>query len=181
MDIRNGQLEVWTVGHSTRAIDELIEALQSFEIAVLVDVRSYPGSRRYPQFNKANLKDSLEAAGIEYVHKPQLGGRRPARKDSTNLAWRNESFRGYADYMETESFRQAIEDLLGLAREHRTAVMCAEAVWWRCHRALISDYLKARGIIVTHILAAGKSESHPYTSVARIVNGELSYKALLAS
>jgi|SRR6266516_4318682 len=181
MNIHNGQLEVWTVGHSTRPIDELIETLKSFKIALLVDVRSYPGSRRYPQFNKANLADSLEAAGITYVHKPQLGGRRRARKDSTNIAWRNESFRGYADYMETESFREAIEDLLELAREDRTAVMCAEAVWWRCHRALISDYLKARGITVTHILAADKSQPHPYTSAARIVNGELSYKALLAS
>ncbi|HEY3026649.1 MAG TPA: DUF488 domain-containing protein [Pyrinomonadaceae bacterium] len=181
MDIHNGQLEVWTVGHSTRPIDELLDILKSFKIATLVDVRSYPGSRRYPQFNKANLAASLEAAGIEYVHQPQLGGRRPARKDSTNIAWRNESFRGYADYMETESFREAIEDLLGLAREQRTAVMCAEAVWWRCHRALISDYLKARGITVIHILAADKSEPHPYTSAARIVNGELSYKALLAS
>src|SRR5437870_13796202 len=177
MEIHQGQVEVWTVGHSTRPIDELIEALKSFKIAILVEVRSYPGSRRYPQFNKANLADSLEAAGIEYVHKPQLGGRRRARKDSTNIAWRNESFRGYADYMESESFREAIEDLLELAREDRTAVMCAEVVWWRCHRALISDYLKARDIEVMHIMDANKTEPHPYTSAARIVDGKLSYGA----
>jgi len=177
----NDLLELWTVGHSTRQLEEFLAALESFKIATLVDVRSYPGSRRYPQFNKANLAASLEAASIEYLHKPELGGRRQARKDSTNIAWRNESFRGYADYMETDSFRAAVEELLGLVRRNPTAIMCAEAVWWRCHRSLISDYLKARGVSVTHILAAAKAEAHPYTSAARIVDGELSYKALLAS
>ena len=176
-----GMAVFFTIGHSTRSIDEFVQMLRCARVEAVVDVRAVPRSRTNPQFNKANLADSLEAAGIGYVHRPQLGGRRRARKDSTNIAWRNESFRGYADYMETESFREAIEDLLELAREDRTAVMCAEAVWWRCHRALISDYLKARGVMVTHILAADKSEPHPYTSAARIVNGELSYKALLAS
>jgi len=110
---------------------------------------------------------------------PELGGRRRARKDSTNIAWRNEGFRGYADYMETDVFREGVEELLKLAQGSRTAIMCAEAVWWRCHRSLISDYLKASGHLVTHILAAAKAEPHPYTSAARIVDGELSYKALL--
>ena len=174
------QVEVWTVGHSTRPLEEFLEALQSFNIATLVDVRSFPGSRRYPQFNKDNLAASLQTANIEYLHHPELGGRRRARKDSTNIAWRNEGFRGYADYMETDSFRAAVEKLLALARGSRTAIMCAEAVWWRCHRSLISDYLKADGIEVTHVLAARKAEPHPYTSVARIIDGELSYKALLA-
>jgi len=176
--ITEGKLEVWTVGHSTRPIEELIEALRSFEIKVLADVRSYPGSQRYPQFNKENLKASLTEAGIDYQHFPELGGRRRARPDSLNMAWRNESFRGYADYMETKDFGDGILRLLKLARLGRTAVMCSEAVWWRCHRSLISDHLKAMGIEVNHIMRTGKSEPHPFTSAARIVNGELSYRGV---
>ena len=174
------KLEIWTVGHSTRPIEELIEALRSFEITVLADVRSYPGSKRYPQFNKENLKASLTEAGIDYQHFPELGGRRRASPDSLNMAWRNESFRGYADYMETEAFRDGILRLLEIARVSKTAVMCSEAVWWRCHRSLISDYLKAQGIEVNHIMRTGKSERHPFTSAARIVNGELSYRGVFA-
>src|SRR5258707_9463589 len=173
------KLELWTVGHSTRALDEFIEALQSFEITLLADVRSFPGSRRYPHFNREQLDLSLAGAGIEYQHFPELGGRRRARPDSVNMTWRNESFRGYADYMETDAFRQGIARLLNVARACPTVVMCAEAVWWRCHRSLISDYLKASGVEVTHIIAAGKSEPHPFTSAARIVNGELSYGGIL--
>jgi uncharacterized protein (DUF488 family) len=173
------KLELWTVGHSTRPIEQLVEALRSFEIKVIADVRSFPGSRRYPQFNKEQLKASLAADGIEYQHFPELGGRRRARPDSLNMAWRNESFRGYADYMETVDFREGMAHLLDVAREHRTAIMCAEAVWWRCHRSLISDYLKAKGVEVTHIMAPGKSEAHPFTSAARIVDGELSYRGIL--
>jgi len=153
--------------------------LNSFEIKVLVDVRSFPGSRRYPQFNKENLQACLAEAGIEYQHQPALGGRRRMRPDSTNLAWRNESFRGYADYMETPGFLQGIEQLLEVARLRRTAIMCSEAVWWRCHRSMISDYLKAHGHEVIHVMAVGKSEEHPYTSAARIVDGELSYRGIL--
>jgi Protein of unknown function, DUF488 len=153
--------------------------LESFEIQVLADVRSFPGSRRYPQFNKENLRSALAAVGIEYQHFPELGGRRRARPDSLNMAWRNESFRGYADYMETKDFAAGITRLLELAAETRTAVMCAEAVWWRCHRSLISDYLKAQRVKVIHILSLGKSQEHPFTSAARIVNGELSYHGLL--
>jgi uncharacterized protein (DUF488 family) len=174
------KLEISTVGHSTRPIKELIEALRSFEIKVLADVRSYPGSKRYPQFNKENLKASLTEAAIAYQHFPELGGRRRARPDSLNMAWRNESFRGYADYMETEAFRDGILRLLEIARVSKTAVMCSEAVWWRCHRSLISDYLKAQGIEVNHIMRTGKSERHPFTSAARIVNGELSYRGVFA-
>ena len=174
------KLEIWTIGHSTRSIEDFIEALASFEVKVLADVRSYPGSKRYPQFNRENLKTSLTQVGIDYEHFPELGGRRRARPDSLNLAWRNESFRGYADYMETESFRDGILRLLEIARVSRTAVMCSEAVWWRCHRSLISDYLKAKGIEVNHIIRIGKSEGHPFTSAARIVNGELSYRGVFA-
>ncbi len=169
-------MRIWTVGHSTRAIDEFISLIQANDIKLLADVRSLPGSRRYPQFNREMLAGSLGKAGIRYEYFPELGGRRKPRKDSPNTAWRNESFRGYADYMETEEFRKGVERLLDLAAgAGPTAIMCAEAVWWRCHRSLISDYLKARRIEVMHILDANKTQAHPYTSAARIVNGELSY------
>jgi uncharacterized protein (DUF488 family) len=172
-------LTVWTIGHSTRSIDEFIAALSAFQIQVLVDVRSFPGSRRYPHFNRENLAISLVDAGIEYLHFPELGGRRRARADSQNLVWRNESFRGYADYMETEDFRKGVSRLIDLASSRRTAIMCSESVWWRCHRSMISDYLKAQGIEVMHIGAAGKSDAHPFTSAARIINGQLSYRGVL--
>ena len=174
------KLKLWTVGHSTRPIEEFVEALRSFEIKVLIDVRSFPGSRRCPQFNQEQLNASLAEAGIQYQHFPELGGRRRVRPDSINVAWRNESFRGYADYMDTEDFRGGITRLLDVARARRTAIMCAEAVWWRCHRSMISDYLRAKGIEVNHIMGAGKSEPHPFTSAARIVNGELSYRGVFA-
>ncbi|HEV8618630.1 MAG TPA: DUF488 domain-containing protein [Candidatus Udaeobacter sp.] len=196
---------IWTIGHSTRAIDIFISLLEENGIKVVADVRRLPGSKRYPQFNRETLAKSLKEHGIRYEHFPELGGRRKAKKDSHNTAWRNASFRGYADHMETEEFRTGIERLLDLAQEtqpirspssspspqrekgsplpsgegrgegNRIALMCAEAVWWRCHRALISDYLKMRGVEVVHIVDAKKTEPHPYTSAARIVNGELKY------
>ena len=169
---------IWTIGHSTRNIDFLISLLEENGIKALVDVRSLPGSKRYPQFNREALSESLNARGIRYEHFPELGGRRKARPDSHNTAWRSISFRGYADYMETEEFRTGIERFLALARDTGpTAIMCAEAVWWRCHRSLISDYLKSHGVEVMHILDSNKIEAHPFTSAARIVNGELSYRA----
>jgi len=175
-----GQLpSVFTIGHSTRSLDEFIEILKSFQIEILVDVRSFPGSRRYPHFNREALKGSLRTSGIDYIHLPELGGRRRPLPDSLNMTWRNESFRGYADYMETDEFRDGIDRLLALGRDRRTVIMCSEAVWWRCHRSMISDYLKGKGVDVIHILAAGKSEAHPYTSAARIVNGDLSYRGVL--
>ena len=171
-------MRIWTIGHSTRLIDDFISLLEGNGIKVLADVRTLPGSKRYPQFNKEALAESLSARGIRYEHFPELGGRRKPKADSRNTAWRNASFRGYADYMETEQFYKGIERLLALAREAGpTAIMCAEAVWWRCHRSLISDYLKARGIEVTHILATNKIDPHPYTSAARIVNSGLSYES----
>jgi len=173
------EVGIWTIGHSTRSIEEFVDALKSYEIQVLVDVRSFPGSRRYPHFNREALRGSLRAAGIDYVHLPELGGRRKPRPDSLNMTWRYGSFRGYADYMETDEFRTGIDRLLTLARDRRTAIMCSEAVWWRCHRSMISDYLKAKDVDVIHILAAGKSAAHAYTSAARIVNGELSYRGVL--
>jgi len=173
------QISLWTIGHSTLSIEDFINRLKSFEIQLLADVRSYPGSRRYPHFNKENLNVSLADAGIRYDHFPELGGRRRARPDSLNMTWRNESFRGYADYMETNEFRQGVERLLELAAKQRLAIMCSEAVWWRCHRSLISDYLKVKGIEVNHIMSIGKAEPHPFTSAAGVVDGELSYRGVL--
>jgi len=169
-------MRIWTIGHSTRTTEKFISLLEEHGIKLLADVRLLPGSKRYPQFNKETLADSLAKVAICYEHFPELGGRRKPRKDSPNTAWRNESFRGYADYMETEGFDKGVKRLLDLAVDAGpTAIMCAEAVWWRCHRSLISDYLKARGIEVMHILDANKAEPHPYTSAARMANGKLSY------
>ena len=156
-------ITVWTVGHSTRSGEEFAQILKAHGIQVLVDVRSFPGSRRYPQFNRATLAESLQQAGIEYRHEPRLGGRRTTRKDSHNTAWRNASFRAYADHMESEEFRNGVKGLLELASNRRTAVMCAESLWWRCHRRLISDYLKTEGHAVIHILDKNKTQEHPVT------------------
>jgi uncharacterized protein (DUF488 family) len=172
-------LTLWTIGHSTRSGDEFNEILSAQGIEAIADVRAFPTSRRYPQFNRENLAKSLSEAGIEYQHLPALGGRRKPSANSRNTAWKNSSFRAYADYMETESFRQGIESLLGLARCRRTGVMCAEAVWWRCHRSLIADYLKAQGLMVIHITSANRTEVHRYTAAASIVEGKLSYAGLL--
>ena len=169
---------IWTIGHSTRTIDVFVRLLEENGIKLIADVRMFPGSKRYPQFGREALTESLGKAGIRYEHFPELGGRRKARPISRNTAWRNASFRGYADYMETEEFRQGIERLLELASDAGgTTIMCAEAVWWRCHRALISDFLKARGLEVIHIIGSNKTELHPFTSAARIMDGELCYTA----
>ena len=168
-------LNVWTAGHSTRTIKEFLELLKVNKIEALVDVRRFPASRKYPHFNKHELSESLADAGVEYMSLPGLGGRRRPQPGSHNKVWRNESFRGYADYMETEEFRAGVERLLEVAGGKRTAIMCAEAVWWRCHRALIADFLKAKGVEVHHIIDVKKDESHPYTSAARLVHGKLTY------
>jgi len=170
--------ELWTVGHSTRTQAELIDLLDQNGVRTLVDVRRYPASRRHPQFNRETLERSLPAVGIDYVWMPDLGGRRAPRKDSANTAWRNAGFRGYADYMETDPFRHAIESLLRRAEDRRTAIMCAEQAWQQCHRGLISDCLKARGVEVTHIVDTGRVELHPWTAAARIADGQLSYAAV---
>lgn len=171
------ELRIWTIGHSTRNLAEFLELLAANKIEALADVRQFPASRRYPHFNQRELCQSLTEAGIQYVPLPELGGRRRPRADSRNTAWRNESFRGYADYMETAEFQAGIERLTAVARQRRTAILCSEALWWRCHRALISDYLKAAGVTVEHIMDLNKNEPHPYTSVARIKEGKLSYTA----
>jgi len=167
---------IWTIGHSTRTIEEFIGALQANGIRLVADVRLLPGSKRYPQFNKEELARSLSENGIGYEHFPELGGRRKAWKDSHNTAWRNESFRGYADHMETAEFASGIARLQEMADSHgATAIMCAEAVWWRCHRSLIADYLKVQGIEVIHIIDANKTEAHSFTSAARVIDRKLDY------
>jgi uncharacterized protein (DUF488 family) len=170
-------LEIWTIGHSTRSAEEFLGLLAANKIEVLADVRRFAASRKYPHFGQADLSESLAKAGIKYAPFPELGGRRRPRKDSTNTVWRNESFRGYADYMETGEFRAGIERLSNLAHRKRTALMCSEAVWWRCHRGLIADYLKSGGASVLHIVNAKKTEPHPYTTAARLVEGKLTYSA----
>jgi uncharacterized protein (DUF488 family) len=168
-------VKIWTIGHSTRTLDDFIDVLWHFKIVLLDDVRSYPGSRKNPQFNKEILSKSLPQKGIEYRHSKDLGGRRKSRVDSKNLAWRNPMFRGYADYMESEVFLKGINDLMEAAYEKRTVVMCSELLWWRCHRSMIADYLKVNGFEVIHIFNKSKVVRHPFTSVAKVVNGKIYY------
>jgi len=166
---------LYTIGHSTRDIGSFLELLQQNNIVVLVDVRRFPSSRKFPHFNKERLKQSLEESTIAYLHYEDLGGRRKPQENSTNLAWRNKSFQGYADYIETENFEKAIEKLIDIAQQKTTAIMCSEAVWWRCHRALISDYLKVRGWKILHIISKTSVQEHPYTTAAKIINNKVSY------
>lgn len=166
---------IYTIGHSTHSLDEFLEMLKSFQIETIADIRSLPGSRRFPQFNKEELEISLLKNGIEYLHFVDLGGRRKVKKDSKNNRWNNDSFKGYADYMETEQFESAILSLEALASKKRVAYMCSEAVWWRCHRSMLSDYLKSKGWDVMHIMGVGKSQPHRYTAPARIVDRQLIY------
>jgi uncharacterized protein (DUF488 family) len=168
---------IWTIGHSTHPINEFISMLKSFQIQLLTDIRSFPGSKRYPHFNKESLQVSLSANDIKYIHLKNLGGRRKPNKDSINTRWRVAAFRGYADYMETDAFKNAIQELENIAHNHRTVYMCSEAVWWSCHRSLVSDYLKNRGWTVMHIMGVNKETEHPYTKPARIVKGKLTYAA----
>ena len=157
-----------TIGHSNRPLEELIGMLQAHGVDLLVDVRTIPKSRHNPQFNTESLPGPLRQAGIEYLHMPGLGGLRHARKDSMNTGWRNASFRGYADYMQTAEFDVALAALLRVSDGHQAAVMCAEAVPWRCHRSMIADALMARGIAVEHIMSAAKRDLHRMTSFARL-------------
>lgn len=168
---------MFTVGHSNRSIDEFLELLTKQGVELLVDVRTVPRSRYNPQFNRENLPGSLSGAAIEYLHMPGLGGLRHPKKDSTNTAWRNDSFRGYADYMQTGEFRENLEELIALASRRRLAIMCAESVPWRCHRSMIADALVARGVEVFHIMTATKANPHKMTSFARVQDGRVQYPA----
>jgi uncharacterized protein (DUF488 family) len=174
-------MTVFTIGHSTRSIDAFLELLREAQIQCVVDVRRFPMSRRHPQFNAEPLAAALAPLGIGYRHAPALGGRRGKRadgKESPHNLWREESFRNYADYAETAAFQSALDDLVHLAGEQRVAIMCAEAVWWRCHRRLIADYLLARGIAVEHILDHGKIDAAKLTPGAEIrPDGSILYRA----
>jgi uncharacterized protein (DUF488 family) len=166
---------IWTIGHSTRPLEEFIGLLRGERVDLLVDVRRYPASRMHPHFNAGALGQSLALAGVRYEGYPELGGRRAPIAGSANTRWRNASFRGYADYMETPPFEAALMRLMTAAGNARTAIMCAEAPWWRCHRALIADALKARGVEVVHIMGGQRLVAHPYTSAASVVGGKLYY------
>ncbi|HBP90329.1 MAG TPA: DNA repair protein [Nitrospiraceae bacterium] len=167
--------ELWTIGHSTRPIEEFVGLLQSHGIQLLVDVRTIPFSRRNPQFHQEILAQSLREAGFQYRHMPALGGRRKTRPDSVNVGWRNEGFRGYADYMQTQDFWNAVEDLVAIGQSLRVAIMCAEAVPWRCHRSLIADVLVIRGWTVHDIISASSLKIHTLTPFAKPDAGRLTY------
>jgi uncharacterized protein (DUF488 family) len=164
-----------TIGHSTRPVDALIEMLKAHGVQRLIDVRTIPKSRYNPQYNREALERALRDAGIAYEHMKALGGLRHPRKDSLNMGWRNESFRGYADYMQTPEFESALAALVGAAAQEAVAILCAEAVPWRCHRSLIADALTARGYPVEHILSATKSDPHTMTSFAWVEGESVTY------
>jgi len=168
-------LTIWTIGHSTHSLEKFLALLSQYRIEAVADVRSFPGSRRYPQYGQIALQGSLAEHRIEYRWLPALGGRRRPALDSRNVAWRNASFRGYADYMQSAGFAGGLDQLLDLARRFRTTLMCAESLWWRCHRSMIADALRARDIDVVHILDEKHSTLHPWTAPARIVEGRLTY------
>ena len=176
---------IWTIGHSTRSFDEFLALLRANEITRLADIRTIPQSRRHPHFGREALDARLTAAGIEYRHFPDLGGLRKPRPDSPNTAWTNASFRGYADHMRTPAFAGALDELLVFGdddppRAVRATVMCAEAVWWRCHRMLVADALLGRGVDVQHILSEAKTQPHRFTPFARVdADGQVSYPGLI--
>lgn len=167
--------EIWTIGHSNISFQDFLELLKEFRIEILADVRSYPGSRKFPWFNREYLAENIPQEGIEYILIKNLGGRRKANPNSHNTAWKNIQFRGYADYMETPDFMEGINELTSYAFRKRTSYMCSEVLWWRCHRSMISDYLKLKGWKVTHIMGKNKTEEHPYTKQAKIINDRLEY------
>ena len=168
-------MTVYTIGHSTRPIDAFLDLLRAHGVQRLIDVRTIPKSRHNPQFGGDELSQSLQCAGMAYTHMPDLGGLRRPRKDSPNMGWRNTSFRGYADYMQTPQFREALERCLELAAEQRVALMCAEAVPWRCHRSLIADALVARGIDVREIVNATDARPHALTPWAQVDGFSVTY------
>ena len=170
-----GKARIYTVGHSTRSAEELLELLQAHGIQTLVDIRTVPRSRTNPQFNQDTLPRTLARADIRYVHLPRLGGLRRTSKDSPNTAWRNRSFRGYADYMQTDEFTQGLEELRELTPDGALALMCAEAVRWRCHRSLVADALYARGVEVLHITSRTRAEPHKLTPFAELHGRQVLY------
>lgn len=168
---------VYTIGHSTRTIEDFILILQSYEIEIVIDIRTIAASRHNPQYGEEELRKSLSLKGIGYIHCKGLGGLRHANKASVNTAWRNSSFRGYADYMQTTKFQENVERLIKIAREKHTVMMCAEAVPWRCHRSLIGDALLIRDIFVMDIINEKSSKLHTLTAFAKIVGDTITYPA----
>lgn len=173
--------DILTIGHSTRPIEEFVGLLQAHRVDLLADVRTVPRSRRNPQFDAGALPAPLAAAGIRYTHMPALGGLRHPRPESPNTGWRNASFRGYADYMQTADFERAVEELIAAGRRARLAVMCAESVPWRCHRSLIADALAVRGLHVGHITGKGAPKPHQLTAFARVEGTRVTYPGLANS
>ena len=171
-------MTIWTIGHSTRTLEELVCLLQAHCVRTVVDVRTVPRSRHNPQFNKETLPEQLQRHGIAYQHRPDLGGLRKPAPDSKNLGWKNAGFRGYADYMQTPGFESGIEKLLALAAAAQVSVMCAEALPWRCHRSLIADALTARGVEVLHIGPGTAPRSHRMTQFARVAEQRVTYPGL---
>ncbi len=175
---KESPLTVFTIGHSTRPIDEFLDLLRAHAIRQLLDIRTIPKSRRNPQFNTDSLAASLASAGIGYLHMKDLGGLRHPARDSINLGWRNASFRGYADYMQTPAFAEALDRAIQLAKETSPAVlMCAEAVPWRCHRSLVADALVVRGIRVLEIISAAEAKEHALTPFAHVRGNRITYPA----
>lgn len=171
---------ILTVGHSNHAIDEFLDMLRGHDVGQVVDVRTIPRSRHNPQFNREALEQALGEAGIAYRHMPELGGLRQPLTNSINTGWRNASFRGYADYMQTPPFDRNLDELIEIGSDHRTAIMCAEAVPWRCHRSLVADALEARGVPVEHIMSTTTRKPHGFTPFAKIENGRVTYPGLIA-
>lgn len=170
-------LQLFTIGHSTRTIEQLIGVLTAYRVEILVDIRSYPRSQRNPQFSSDAIKQELSKHGIRYLWLPKLGGRRKGLgEDSKNKCWKNQSFRNYADYMETATFRQGIDELIQLSARGTVAIMCAEALYWRCHRSMVADFLKSLNIQVTHVFDEKKAQGHEYSQCAKIINGLLTYR-----
>jgi uncharacterized protein (DUF488 family) len=172
---------VFTVGHSTRTIEEFVAILKAHAVELLVDIRRVPRSRRNPQFDQEALARSLASEGIRYLHLQGLGGLRRPRRDSANTAWRSGGFRGYADYMETPEFEAALAALLERAAGCQAAVMCAEALWWRCHRQLVADVLVARGVAVEHIFGTARREPHRLNPYARVEGGRVRYPGIMSA
>jgi uncharacterized protein (DUF488 family) len=173
----DAEITIWTIGHSTRSIDEFLAVLRAYEIEIVADVRRFPGSRRLPQFSSDALATSLAANGIDYVWLASLGGRRRPATDSPNDGWRHAAFRAYADHIASDEFAGGLAELLDLAAGARTAIMCAEVLWWRCHRRIIADVLTFLGEDVIHIRDAANAERHELKTPARVVRGRLTYSA----
>jgi uncharacterized protein (DUF488 family) len=172
---KKSELKVYTIGHSTRTLEEFIQLLKTYGVTLLVDVRTVPRSRHNPQFNKETLPASLKPEGVRYIHMPEIGGLRRPKRDSVNLAWRNMSFRGYADYMQSKEFTDNLLKIIALARENCLAIMCAEALPWRCHRSLISDALVLRHVKVQHIISATSIITHELNEMAQVEGTKITY------